>query len=68
LCKLEGKLVPATVTHHLTPLSKGGSNRADNLVPLCEDCHGRLHGKHGEELKAKLEREKPSKTERWSFF
>lgn len=29
--------------HHITPLSAGGSHNPDNLVTLCEDCHGELH-------------------------
>jgi hypothetical protein len=30
--------------HHITPLSKGGSNRLSNLVLLCESCHKKEHG------------------------
>lgn len=30
--------------HHIVPLSMGGSNMKSNLITLCEDCHGRVHG------------------------
>ena len=29
--------------HHITPRSKGGSNRPENLVGLCECCHHKVH-------------------------
>lgn len=32
--------------HHVVPLSKGGSNRASNLITLCEDCHNAVHHKN----------------------
>lgn len=47
LCKAEGRLTAATVTHHIKPLAEGGSNSADNLLPLCEACHERMHSKEG---------------------
>jgi 5-methylcytosine-specific restriction protein A len=61
ICELEGRVSVATLTHHIIPLAEGGSNRADNLLPLCEYCHSRVHGKHGKELLRFLRR--PS--ERW---
>lgn len=29
--------------HHIKELSAGGSNRLDNLICLCEDCHNEVH-------------------------
>ena len=29
--------------HHITPRSKGGSNRPENLVGLCKCCHDKVH-------------------------
>lgn len=29
--------------HHLIPKSLGGDDVADNLVPLCTDCHRKVH-------------------------
>lgn len=37
--KKSGKLE----VHHIVFKSKGGSNRMDNLVVLCEDCHKKIH-------------------------
>lgn len=50
VCELEGRMTPAEVTHHIVPLSQGGSNRADNLLPVCRACHDRLHSKDGADL------------------
>ena len=33
----------ATVRHHVVPVSHGGSNKKNNLVPLCHSCHQKLH-------------------------
>lgn len=30
--------------HHIIPLSLGGTNNPTNMVPLCERCHGLIHG------------------------
>ncbi|MGG3443836.1 HNH endonuclease [Bacillus nitratireducens] len=30
--------------HHIVPLAKGGTNRVSNLVMLCLECHGKIHG------------------------
>lgn len=30
--------------HHVVPLKVGGTNRITNLVPLCRECHKRVHG------------------------
>lgn len=38
LCK--GK---ATLRHHVIPLVKGGRNKLNNIVPLCQPCHCRVH-------------------------
>ena len=29
--------------HHIRPVSQGGSTRLDNMVPVCRDCHQRIH-------------------------
>lgn len=31
-------------THHITPISQGGSHAVDNLVTLCRDCHRAAEG------------------------
>lgn len=31
--------------HHIVPLSQGGDNRLNNIVPLCTACHIKAHGK-----------------------
>lgn len=30
--------------HHIVPLSLGGTNKLTNIVPICEECHGKAHG------------------------
>lgn len=31
--------------HHIVPLTNGGTNRISNIVPLCQSCHAKAHGK-----------------------
>lgn len=31
------------VTHHIVPISEGGTNRLDNIVLLCPTCHTEIH-------------------------
>ena len=31
--------------HHLIPIAVGGDNRENNLIPLCLECHGKIHNK-----------------------
>lgn len=47
VCKAEGRLTAATVTHHIHHLADGGSNSAANLLPICRACHDRLHSAEG---------------------
>lgn len=30
--------------HHIVPLGCGGTNSFRNLITLCEECHGKIHG------------------------
>lgn len=32
--------------HHIVPRSEGGSDRADNAIPLCPTCHSEVHASH----------------------
>ena len=41
-----GKWVePGTPPHHVVPRSQGGSDTAENLITICNECHYRKH--HG---------------------
>lgn len=48
--------------HHIVPLAKGGTNRISNLVMLCLECHGKIHGvnrvKHKELQRLGIEKAK----------
>lgn len=37
--------------HHLIPKSEGGSNAESNLITLCDECHGRVHGRNRKNLR-----------------
>lgn len=41
VCKKKGKILQ---THHIVYRSKGGTDRADNLITVCTDCH--THAAH----------------------
>ena len=44
-CNERGIICPATLVHHLDPISDGHPSlpSLDRLVPMCEECHGRVH-------------------------
>ena len=42
-CQICGKKDSRLEIHHIQFRSKGGSNRMDNLVTLCSNCHGKIH-------------------------
>jgi 5-methylcytosine-specific restriction endonuclease McrA len=44
VCKKKNKIL---CTHHLLYKSKGGSDRADNLITVCIDCHSSENHKEG---------------------
>lgn len=35
---------PATALHHIVPLVLGGNDIPSNIAPLCDECHGKIHG------------------------
>ncbi len=47
-CLKAGRLVAATVVHHIKPVDKYPELRLamDNLQSLCQGCHNRIHGNH----------------------
>ena len=40
-CFVCGK--PAYCMHHIVPLCRGGNNLYSNLIPVCKDCHKKIH-------------------------
>ena len=40
--------------HHIKPVSQGGSTRLDNMVPVCWDCHQKIHH-HGWQIHTSLD-------------
>lgn len=43
---------PATQVHHVVPEALGGFDILTNLVSLCDDCHGKVHGRKSVDLSA----------------
>ena len=43
LCYKAGRVVVATVAHHVMPRKEGGADTMDNLQSLCNACHEREH-------------------------
>lgn len=45
MCRQEHKLTPATLVHHVKHLRKHPelAYARENLMPLCHDCHERIH-------------------------
>jgi len=48
MCMKENRYVTATLVHHILPLSEGGTNAPDNLMSLCDSCHGKIHSSRGD--------------------
>ena len=48
---------PATSRDHAQPVSRGGPNTIDNIVPACLTCNLRKHDKTADEYRAVLEME-----------
>jgi len=46
-CQQRGKIVSAEEVHHITPLSKGGTNDCANLMALCTPCHSAITTREG---------------------
>jgi len=44
VCKKKNKILH---THHIVYKSKGGTDRADNLITVCSDCHTSVNHKEG---------------------
>lgn len=42
-CQICGSKDTQLEVHHIIYRSNGGSNRMDNLVTLCHDCHSKIH-------------------------
>lgn len=43
-CGKDGDDAESLQVHHIVPLGAGGSNVKSNLITLCNECHGRVHG------------------------
>jgi hypothetical protein len=42
--RVEGKKYRSLVeVHHIKERNEGGDNRPDNLLPLCSNCHSKVH-------------------------
>lgn len=44
-CAHCGATVGEIHVHHIIPVSLGGTNDMDNLIPLCKSCHEKVHGR-----------------------
>lgn len=64
-CKKKDKILQ---THHIKYVSKGGSNRADNLITVCTDCHTSQNHKEGGVLYDWMIKNKKVKTYKEATF
>ena len=62
-CRYCGK--KATELHHLIPISLGGDNRIENIIPLCHKHHVMAHRKlpHGDSKRGAKRKERPQNFE-----
>jgi len=52
-CAYRGEVGPLQVDHRV-PLSRGGTNSIDNILPACRSCNGHKHAMTEAELRALL--------------
>lgn len=46
MCMQHDRVEPATVVHHIKPITEGGAMLdMDNLMSLCRQCHEATHGR-----------------------
>jgi 5-methylcytosine-specific restriction endonuclease McrA len=57
VCAYDGAPGPLEADHR-TPLSRGGTNYIDNILPACRSCNGRKHTMTEEEFRALLAAER----------
>ena len=65
VCKKKDKILQ---THHIKYVSKGGSDRADNLITVCTDCHTSQNHKEGGVLYDWMIKNKKVKTYKEATF
>ena len=61
VCAYDGKSGPLEADHRV-PLSRGGTNFIDNILPACRRCNGRKHEMTEEEFRARLATERAATT------
>ena len=61
VCSYCGKAGPLEVDHRL-PLSRGGTNFIDNILPACRSCNGRKHKMTETEFRVLLAAERTAET------
>ncbi|MBO6179439.1 MAG: HNH endonuclease [Selenomonadaceae bacterium] len=52
-CRKNGRFTEATEVHHILPLSRGGTNDIENLMPLCKSCHSKISVRDGDRFPRK---------------
>jgi len=60
-CAYCGVLAPLDADHR-TPLSRGGSNSIDNILPACRPCNLRKHDRTEAEFRARLATERTKRS------
>ncbi|WP_324736392.1 HNH endonuclease signature motif containing protein [Thermococcus sp. SY098] len=64
-CEVCGKKLPPSALHihHITPVSEGGTNRVDNIIVVCANCHNLIHraNKYPREKLRKIARNRSKK-------
>lgn len=51
--------------HHIVPISQGGDNRIQNIVPLCRVCHAKAHKKRQQNYEYTLGRKRIPLPDNW---
>lgn len=54
--------------HHILPRGVGGKDELENLIPLCPECHGKIHQEGTRKWREKLEANLRQQLQRKGFL
>ena len=67
-CGLNPSHIAGKTPHHILPRGAGGKDDITNLIPLCSQCHGKIHREGTRKWREELENRVLERLQRKSFL